>query len=489
MKGGAWALGALLVWAAACPRAATALERLPAVLHVHSNLSTGDFSLDELAGMAEKQGVGALLLTDNYLLRIEYGLPPFRALTRVVHEERGILDSGPEAYLRRIAEAQARHPRVLLIPGVEVLPHYYWSGSPLHLDMMLHNVQKNLLVFGVTDPAALASLPVTGNARVARYTWQSLLDTVPLLLLIPGLRLLAAKRSVAQRVGRAFVIVRRRRWLAGGLLCVVGVVAALRAWPFASAPYPPYDDLGLAPHQRLIDDVNRLGGATVWSFPEARDTGERWVGPIRVEWRTDPYPDDLLRTSRYTAFGAVYEDTTRFEQPGEGWDRLLQQYARGERSRPAWAVGESGFHGFTAGKSVGPVQTVFLVTETSEAGALDALKRGRMYALQRPPDVGLDLAEFAVGEGSASALSGETLRADRGAAIEVRVGIDATGAGTLPLRVKLVRNGAIVGLWAASAPFRTVYRETFDGAPAVFRVDVAGRVRLLTNPIFVMPRR
>jgi hypothetical protein len=74
----------------------------------------------------------------------------------------------------------------------------------------------------------------------------------------------------------------------------------------------------------------------VWSFPETRDEGERWIGPVRVAWRTAPSPDDLLRTERYTAFGALYEDTTRVERPGEAWDRLLAQFAAGDRSRPVW---------------------------------------------------------------------------------------------------------------------------------------------------------
>ena len=130
---------------------------------------------------------------------------------------------------------------------------------------------------------------------------------------------------------------------------------------------------------------------TVWSLPEVQDSSEEWFGPLRVSRRTDPYPEDLMRTFRYTAFGAVYEDSTRFELPGGGWDQLLRQYAAGERSRPAWAVGESAFHNAMAGKSVGGVQTVFLVSERSERAVLDAMKRGRMYALLRGPEPGLAL--------------------------------------------------------------------------------------------------
>ena len=474
---------ALVVAGAAGP--AEALERLPAVLHIHSDLSTGDFSLEQLAAMAEKEGIGALLVTENYLLRVEYGLPPFRALTRATREERSVLDAGVERYLERVARARAANPRVLIVPGVEVLPHYYWTGSPLALDMIVHNTQKNLLVFGLADAAALRSLPVIGNPHAASFGWASALDALPGALVIPGALILLQKRRSLKRRGRAVIVVTRRRWLAGTILGGIGLLALVRGWPFAVEPYPPYDDLGLRPHQELIDYVDRRGGVTVWSLPEARDEGEQWIGPIRVGWRTAPYPDDLLRTARYTAFGAVYEDTTRVERPGDGWDRLLSQFALGDRSRAAWAVGESGFHGFSAGKGLGNVQTVFLVEERSERAVIDAFRRGRMYALQRERDAGLVLAEFQVRAGAATAVSGETLRAVEATPIEVSVAVETAGGSARDVRVTLVRNGAAVEAWTGPTPFRTVYRERFDGGPAFYRLDVRGSGRLLSNPIFV----
>ena len=194
----------LAVLAAALAMPAAALEPLPAVLHVHSDLSTGDFSLEQLAGMAERQGVGALLVAENYLLRVEYGLPPFRALTRAVHQERSVLDAGVDHFLARVEQARASNPRVLIIAGVEVLPHYFWSGSPLTLDMTAHDTQKNLLVFGL-DAAALRALPVTHNPVVGRYGWASALDALPVALLVPGVVLLARRRRALQPIGRVVV--------------------------------------------------------------------------------------------------------------------------------------------------------------------------------------------------------------------------------------------------------------------------------------------
>jgi hypothetical protein len=457
-------------------------------VHVHSDLTTGDFTLEALVAMAEQQGIGALLLAENYLLRVQYGLPPFRALTRVTREERSI-GGDPGSYFARVAEAQTRMPHVLLIPGVEVMPHYHWTGSPVALDLTVHDLQKNILAFGVTDPAALRTLPVPGNAAGGVYAVQSVIDALPVLLVIPGAVLLRRRRAVRQRLGRgAVIVVHRRSWLLGTVLCGIGVAALVRGWPFTVDVHPPWQSYGVAPYQALIDRVDQLGGVTMWSFPEARDIGEQQYGPVRVGWLTEPYADDLLKTFRYTAFGAVYEDTSTFERPGGGWDRVLGEYARGERSRPSWAVAESGFHGLTAGKQVGPLQTVFLVETKSAAGVLDALRRGRMYAVQRTRELGLDLAEFAVSAGGVRAGAGETLKVPAGTPIELTVTLEASDGRPHDVRLAIVANGRVVALERGGAPLRAVYRTTTDATPLVLRVEARGsQQRVVSNPVFVKP--
>ena len=471
----------------AASAAAQPLERLAGVVHVHSDLSTGTLSIGDLAALADRQGIGALLLSENYLLRVEYGLWPFRALTRVSRVEPSVLGD-LEGYLDRVARARATAPRVVLVPGVEVAPHYHWTGSPWALEMALHDTQKNLLVFGIDDPAALRGLPVIGNPHARVFAAQSLVDALPVLLIVPGAALLMWRRPRRQRLGRAVIVVRRRAWLPGLVLVTVGGVALARGWPFTVDLHPAWEAHGLAPHQTLLDHVERLGGVSVWSLPEARDSGDDRVGPVRVTWETPPYPDDLLRTFRYTAFGAIYEDTTRFERPAGGWDRLLNQYAAGERSRPAWALGESGFHDLGGGKAIGPVQTVFLVRERSPRAVLDALRVGRMYALQRTRELSLELTDFRVAAGGAVAVSGETARAAPGTPLEVAIAVDSPGR-RQDLRVTLVRNGVVLGGWLGDTPYRVVHREVFDGVPLVFRLEARGQgPRLVSNPIFVKAR-
>jgi hypothetical protein len=472
----------------AAPLAADELTPLPAVVHVHSDLSSGEHTLEELSAMARRQGVGALLVSENYLNRVEYGLPPFRALTRLRHDAPSVHGRLDE-YLARVARARQAHPDVLVVPGVEVMPHYRWGGSPLALELALYGTQRNLLVFGLPDAAALGALPVIGNGAAGAYSWQSLLDAIPVLLLVPGVLLLRLERRRHRRVGAAVVVVAERAWRPGLVLCALAVLAVMRGWPFAHGAYSAYEDAGVAPHQAVIDHVEERGGVAVWSFPEARDAGVRMLGPVRVTWATEPYPDDLLRTFRYTAFGALYEDTTRVERPGGIWDRILAQYAAGERSRPTWGLGESGFHDGHTGKRLGRVQTVFLVRERSEAGLLEALRRGRLYALQRTAQSALALAEFVVADGGdGRARSGDTLRPAPGTPLTVSVAVEAAGAPATDLKVVLVRNGEIAGAWTGATPFRAAHREAWDGRPTVFRVEArAAGGRLLSSPIFVRP--
>ena len=479
------ALAGVLVVAAAVPaRGGEAYERLPAIVHVHSDLSTGDFQLEELTSMAERDGLGAILLSENYLNRVEYSLPPFRALTRVTYESRSVHDRLDE-YFARVAQARAANPRVLIVPGVEAMPHYFWTGSPLSLALALYETQKNVLVWGL-DQHALAALPVIGNTVGRRTILPTALDLLPALAVLPGVVLLARPRTRRRPLGRAVVVVRQRAWLPGLILCALGVTTLVRAWPFTQPIYPAWADAGSAPYQDLIDYVDRAGGITVWSLPEARDVGEQGLGPMRITWTTEPYPDDLMKTFRYTAFGAIYADTTRVERPGDVWDRLLGEYVIGQRTRVPWVVGEAAFHAQRSSKGLGPIHTVFFVHERSEAGVLNALRAGRMYALQRGRDTGLALPEFAVAAGDVAATSGEVLRTAPATPLEIRVTI-AADPRPADVRVVLVRNGTVVAAWSGSTPLRRMHREVWDGQPAVYRVEARGdgSGRLLSNPIFV----
>ena len=136
---------------------------------------------------------------------------------------------------------------------------------------------------------------------------------------------------------------------------------------------------------------------------------------------------------------------------------------------------------------MGPIQTVFLVNEASEAALLQSFRAGRLYALSRTPAYALALQEFTVRQGDAEAISGGTLQASRNRPLEVRVRLAATDGREYAVRAVLVRNGEVAQVWAGKTPLDVVHREPFRGAPSYYRLDVHGPVphQLLTNPIFV----
>jgi len=482
-------VGLALLAAPSGPRAEE-LRHVRGVMHVHTDFTTGELTLDEIVERARRQGIEAIFLSENYLVRVAYGLYPFRALLSVRREEPSVLGRGPERYLAMIAAAQEQYPGVVIVPGVEVIPHYWWSGSPFGGDLTVHDLQKNILVFGLSTPAALRGLPGSGSPATARYSAQSAVEALPVLLLVPGLLCLRRRPARRRLSGRVVVVEARRRWVSGGLLCAVAIATLVRGLPFTTDAFSPYEELGMVPYQELIDLVEQRGGAAVWSFPDAFDYGEQRVLGLRVALKTDPYGDDLLRTFRYSAFGGVYEDTVRFSELGGGWDYLLAQCARGERSRPAWAIGESGFHSEDEGKWIGAAETVFLVPAKSEAALVAALRGGRVYAVRRVDRTTTPVLDgFTLTAGQAVGISGDTLTVPPATRVAVRAQVRMSDASAQPVRVLLIKNGGVAQVWTGTTPLAIEHVEAFDGTPAFLRLEVRGpqTAYILSNPIFLRP--
>jgi len=482
----------LLVLRASPLYAAGSLRQIPAVVHAHSTWSSGDQTLDELVARARAVGVEAIFLTDSHLQRFEYGLPPLRNLLRYRVEYASLLSRGPEAFLQAVREANARQKDVLLIPGAEVIPHYYWTGSLLRGTLIMHNAQKNILALGLTRPEDYRDLPAVGNSGAARWEAASLWLLSPALLLVPGVWLLRTRRRRVVRL-QYFQVAVERRLTGYGILCLaIGAALLANNFPFRALPISPYDpDAGLRPHQTVIDFVNARGGVAVWSLPEARDYQVVTTLGMRATIQTDPYPSDLLRTDRFTAFGGVYADTTTFPQPGGGWDRLLVDYLSGRRATPAWALGEAAYHREgQAGKRLADVQTVFLVDRKDPRALMEALRAGRFYALQRRPEAGLVLDQFQVLlPERPPAEAGDRVILRAGDRPEVRAAIRATGGRQLAIEALLVRNGLIVHSLRGETPLTLRWSESAipAGASVFYRLEVRGPAghQILSNPIFV----
>lgn len=466
--------------------------QVPAVIHSHSSWSTGDQSLEQLADLARQRGVEAVFLAENFFQRFEYGLPPLRKLLGHRVEFPSVLEKGPEAFLEAVSAVNARQTRVLVIPGVEVIPHYYWTGSLLKGSLTMHNGQKNILALGLTRPVDYRELPAVGNPHIGRWGPHSLLLLSPVLLVWLGGWLLTRKWRRVVELQR-YRLVQTRRPVALALAVMgTGIALLVNNYPFHTAAVTPYNPhLGLKPFQAVIDHVASRGGLAVWSLPEARDNHTIQVAGFKATIKTDPYPDDLLRTNGFTAFGGVYEDTTAFTNPGDGWDQLLLDYLGGRRRSPAWAVGEAAYHHEgQAGKRFGEVRTVLLVERKDAAGLLEAFRAGRMYALRRTVEVGLHLDRFQVAlPGWPPVQAGGQVAAAAETHPEVQVAVSADGPAPLSITARLIRSGAVVHTVKGATPLAFAWsdKDGKSGVRSYYRLEVQGPGghRILSNPIFV----
>ena len=467
---------------------------LTVAFHVHSDISTGGQSLDQIAEQARRMGIDAVVFSENLSLRYEYGLFPFRGMIRRTVTLPSVVEYGIERYLSAIKEAQARHPDLLLVPGVEVTPHYYWTGSLPDRNLTMHNGQKNLLVFGLTKAEDLAALPVPGNRGYSRYGWRTLGQVWPAAVLLYAVWLWPRKWVREVRVGVTTMRVVKHAHVPAGLLAAGSAVLLWLAWPFDAPRFSFYDDrLGERPYQLLIDETVRRGGLAVWSMPEAVDFSVHPYGPLgKVTVKTDPYPASLLATTGYAGFGGVYQEGRRMTEPGALWDQLLLQYLAGLRPAPPVAFGEIAYHQTgQSGMELNQVLNIVTVRERTVAGLVEAMREGRLYALGqagRPYGLRLDTFRVETQDGTRAAAMGQPfLRAADPPA--VRVAVTATDRDTHQVRVTVVRSGQVIARLSGTTPFqqRVVDESLAAGAGAFYRVDVQGEgvKEILSNPIFV----
>ncbi|MCH7823460.1 MAG: hypothetical protein IH849_01545 [Acidobacteria bacterium] len=505
--------------------------QLVAVLHVHTTASSGAMHPAQIARAAREAGIDVLLLTENFGYRFRYGHALIRRFVEVTQSTPMLEDFGIDAYLAELRRVQEMNPSPLLFVGIETPPYYYWTGSLLAGDLVLHDMQRNLLVFAPPSsagretaagagvfpyPAAetrdfIEGLPTAGNRYYRHYGFGSLLLLLPGLVLVIGSWRALARAGVFRPASYAFAYVldekkgrylRRRRSplgrreIFGTILCAAGATLLYVNFPFSVPRLDPYGaDRGYEPFGALIDEVGENNGLVFWSMPEADDYHEFGRAGVRVRLSTESHKDALLETDGYAGFGAVYADNTTATDIGDTWDRALLEYTRGDRNNPPWAVGESAFHfAGQAGKQLDDILTVVLVRERTHHAVFEALANGRVYATQIQRDgADLRLTEFAisgvgVGYEGPVARSGDTLEVS-GGEIEVSLRVDEAGEHSVPIQVTIVRDGELYRRIDTVAPFEIAWLETLeqDAPTTYYRVMVRGPgpALIVSNPIFV----
>jgi hypothetical protein len=445
--------------------------QLRGALGVPSAFSRGGESIEEIARMAVAQKIDVLVMGDDYLLRVDYGMPFLRKLVHFGHERRSLVTAADlENYLDEIRRVDELFPELVLIDGIAATPFYFWNTDWGQRRLNLHGWDRRLVVVGLGKAEGYARLPVMGSAELEVWNWTGLLAAWPLLGLLYG--------WVARR--------RHPTGLRYGIV-VISAVCLVGNFPFKVALWDAHSGrLGLAPHQHFIDSQSRTGGMVFWLPPGMEPVPEGMAGldgRVEIIPRPSRRSGEIAHTYGYTGFAALRGgERIAVEAKGE-WDRALGQFLRGERSGPVWGMGYVGPDG--AEGQAEAARTIFLVRERSREGVLEAMRSGGMYAV-RDGEERLVLDRFQVETEFELAEAGEeVLGRDRP---RVSAQISSASGGEGAIRVELIRSGEVVARVSGKTPLELNHIGTAvrPGAKEYYRLLVnGGGGELVSNPIFV----
>lgn len=451
---------------------------LVAALHVHSRYSDGEYEVADLGLQAHARKIDVLGLTDSFLTRVRYGVGPFKKLVSKTMDRRSVMELGLDQYLDSVEDTQKRFDDVVIVPGLEVAPYYYWKGSwPSNLE--LHDFDRHMLVFGVADREALRNLPVIENATWANTPHQWIQAAGPVLVVLMGL--LVAAIALAAGKSRAYLML-------SGLILTAGFVWAYDAFPFGqlSDPYSGKQDVHA--FQRLIDYVAAHGGLSYWSYPEARYPDIQTSGARMV---SRGQPEILGLTDRYEGFEGIYGDTITITKPGNLWDQILVEYI--QNSRKTWPSVITGidFHLFKPNNGWAQLDqgiTILFTKEKTLGAVLEAMKLGRGYAtVQRDPAHRVGLENFGLTTEGSAAISGETL--NTAGDVDFMTTVDWMPGDRLAssaiANIKLVRDGELLEEYHSTLPAFIKRHENLKAGLHYYRiiVEYAG-TQILSNPVF-----
>ncbi len=215
--------------------------QVPGLIDLRTDFSDGAHTLDFLIKLAKKRGFNVLFITDHDREVLEYGLWPFQNILKKKVEEASINKGGPENYLNMIRSASQRHPEMILIPGAESSPFYYWKGSYFKRNLTVCDWERHLLIIGLEDPKDYKELPIPHNGYSTKYILSSIISVgffLSVVLLILGLYMIKWEGIIRY---------------SGIAISVFALLLLINNHLFKSSPYDQYHGpKEIFPYQLLI---------------------------------------------------------------------------------------------------------------------------------------------------------------------------------------------------------------------------------------------
>ena len=465
-------------------------QQVRGVIHLDTTVSGGEYDPEKMVEFLEEHGLEVAIFTDHITVRVEYGIFPAREITgwisgqviaNMLDRTGSVTNYGPENYLKILDELDQKYEDITVIPGVEAIPFYYWDGSPFLGSMTMYNGYRHVLAFGMTQPGDYADLPTVGEGFLRHYNGETLLSLWPLVLVFFSIKCFQKARSSRRYRSYRFPAI---------LFLGVGILFLIHNFPYKFGKYDQYHgDQELAPYQDFIDYVVDRNGLVFWAHPEvSSDISYGEIGPVKVRGVTQAYYQDLLYLHNYTGFAAFYAGMQYMIPPGGIWDQVLEQYCKGYRQKPVWAIAEGDIEGEEFSPKLS--QTVFLVRERSREEILQSLREGRIYGVCGPLADNLSLTNYSLSsDGGATAGTGETLESETGKLTFKAVLACKDSKLGNTLNVELIRDGEAIGKYKEKGLVKITHTEKIaaDGRTHYYRLDARApkQSRLLTNPIFV----
>lgn len=432
-------------------------SHLRAVLHVHSNYSTGTNTLEEIVVHAKSKGINVVIFTDYAQLRLDCKIPFRSCLVKVnILERNSIFKIGIKTYLEEIDRLQLKYHDMILIPGTEIVPYYSWTLDVTNRKITLSHIRKHILVIGLENECDYNAIPIYGSSIVNSYGVGS-----------------DAYQNIISYTKKKNAIVCWAHPDQPGTVSISNIIDLMPAFFKSIIKETKTEDKTLIELSIAgVEIVSMVIHAT--SYVEEILASNMYVGFSSQKWK-DALPTSLRNTESLNAtiIGVNNE-----------WDQLLMEYCCERRKYPIWIVGDVDYH---RGNKIDQVITGVWVKDRSRTGVLEALRNGRLYA-EKGEKRKLSLKQFNIMGKSKSevAHSGEILR-DYGP-FSITIGIESETHEEMDIFV--IRLGKIVRKISGIAPrvIDIVDSEYIRSDMYYYRIVIlSAHSEIVTNPIFVQP--
>ncbi len=364
------------------------------VFRINTDVSAGEQSLEDVVRYARNAGVDYIVVSDQFLVYAKYGLPPFREVIAYSMDQKSVVSYGVDKYLNLIQQVQQDYPELVIIPGVDIAPHYYWTGNPFTFSLTTNQFSEQITVFGPDNTEFYRNLPVIHNDPIGFFFPGTLIGLLPLLLTLAGISIFVKQKSgYKDRQGNTHKVPGMRRFkIFGIMLILLGILWTWNNRPFhKNTGLSQYSQATQKEYQQTLDYIRSaekelpektVKPGIIWSAPEATMKEKRSYASLL----SVPFIGDIKYTRGYNGFAGIYGDASTAHKSGSFWDDILSEYCNGKRKHPPIIIGERDWHG-RGRLSIDFIKTVTISRSKDAQGKsdihsiVDAICNGRSYAV------------------------------------------------------------------------------------------------------------